>query len=74
MYIQLRVCNCCREEITQEDAYKITKVIMETGNFTDAAGDRDYNQIDLEFCTTCAEKLINSLNKIVDQDKELKGD
>jgi hypothetical protein len=73
-YIQLRVCDCCKEEITPEDTYKITKVIMETDRFTDAAGSRDYNQINLELCTNCAERLVQSLEKIIEKDTDLKGE
>jgi len=65
----IRVCDCCGKELKKHgDIYHIDKVILCSETYTDSAGDVDYNSIAIELCKDCAEKLVQSLDKIVQQD------
>jgi hypothetical protein len=63
---QITVCDCCEKPITNVcDGYSIDRVILQTGNFTDAAGSRDYNQIISELCPGCARRVADSLETLI---------
>jgi len=62
----IHVCDCCGKEFKGTyDRYKIDRVVLKTNNYIDSAGDRDYNSIYIELCTDCANRLVESLEKIV---------
>lgn len=61
---EIVVCDNCGKEIKNvSDRYKIDRIILKTPNYTDAAGDSDYEQIVSELCPACARKVAEILIK-----------
>jgi hypothetical protein len=63
---QIRVCDTCGTQIEKQTGYKISKVIMQTEKFKDLSW-LDVNKIELEFCFSCANDLLNSLKLILNR-------
>ena len=64
---QIIVCDGCDKELNErKDRYYIN---FRTSKFLDAAGDTDYNEIDLVFCKQCAVNIKSTLNKILEKQK-----
>ena len=64
---QIIVCDGCDKELSKrKDRYYIN---FRTSKFLDAAGDTDYNEIDLVFCKQCAVSIKSTLNKILEKQK-----
>ena len=64
---QIIVCDGCDKELDKcKDRYYIN---FRTSRFLDAAGDTDYNVIDLVFCKQCAVSIKSTLNKILEKQK-----
>ena len=64
---QIIVCDGCDKELSKrKDRYYIN---FRTSKFLDSAGDTDYNEIDLVFCTPCAVSIKSTLNKILEKQK-----
>ena len=59
----IKVCDCCGTELkSNADTYHINFV---SSKFCDAAGDVDYNSIDIELCEHCCLDAVKSLRQIV---------
>lgn len=69
----ITVCDGCGREIKKtQDRYHMTKLVLETDTYCDAAGDTDYDSIGLEFCSSCTRfKLLPALMKIAGMDNEI---
>ena len=59
---QIHVCDCCGTELPSvQDRYFLN---FKTKTFTDAAGDTDYNFLDIELCDACAQRAVTALETI----------
>ncbi len=64
-YRKIRVCDNCGDELVEKrNTYHIDKIVLASERFTDAAGDRDTNVKGIELCEKCADRVVDSLEKI----------
>lgn len=64
----ITVCDGCGKEIKSNgDHYELH---FKSKRFTDAAGSRDWNDVNLEFCESCTNNLKASLRKIAERGTE----
>lgn len=67
----LIVCDGCDKELkNKSERYYL---YFRTDSFLDAAGDIDYNTIDLVFCEHCAKHIKSTFEKILERLNEKEG-
>ena len=61
-------CDLCGAEIKgNKDRYKLQ---LESGRYTDAAGEIDTDIVTFDFCRKCAERFVDRINNWVKEKKE----
>ncbi len=67
----IHVCDGCGEKLGRaSETYTLT---LESGRFMDAAGSRDQNIKNLEFCRKCSDRIVTALEKIAGKESEEKA-
>ena len=61
-------CDMCGKEIkSSRDHYKFK---LESGKYTDAAGEIDTDIVNFDFCRSCASRFVDRINNFVKEKKE----
>lgn len=60
------VCDCCGKELKNSNNFTFNSAY-----FTDGAGSRDYNQVEIQLCEACLKDIRNSLKTIAERSDKL---